>query len=154
MKVANHTVVEIHYTLKDADGSVIDSSANSDPLKYLQGAGNIVPGLEKAMLEKAPGDTFSAVIAPEEGYGQQKPELIQIMPRSAFDHIEELDVGMAFHAENTHGQPMEVEIIDIDGDEITINGNHPLAGVELHFEIEVVSVRQATAEEIDRGDVH
>ncbi|WP_299948641.1 peptidylprolyl isomerase [uncultured Microbulbifer sp.] len=154
MKVADHTVVEILYTLKDADGSVIDSAAEGDSLKYLQGAGHIVPGLEKAMLEKAPGDTFSAVIAPEEGYGQQNPDLIEVMPRSAFGDIEKLDVGMAFHAENTHGQPMEVEIIDIDGDQVTINGNHPLAGVELHFDIKVVSVRKATAEEINHGHVH
>ncbi|QFT55497.1 MULTISPECIES: peptidylprolyl isomerase [Microbulbifer] len=154
MKIANHTVVEINYTLKDADGTVIDSSANGEPLKYLQGVGNIIPGLEREMLEKAPGDKFTAVISPEEGYGQQNPELIQTMPRSAFGGVEELEVGMAFHAQSTDGHPIEVEIIDIDGDEVTINGNHPLAGVELHFEIEVISVREATAEEIDHGHVH
>ncbi|USD23008.1 FKBP-type peptidyl-prolyl cis-trans isomerase [Microbulbifer variabilis] len=154
MKIANHTVVEINYTLKDADGTVIDSSANGEPLKYLQGVGNIIPGLEREMLEKAPGDKFTAVISPEEGYGVQNPELIQTMPRSAFSGVEELEVGMAFHAQSTDGHPIEVEIIDIDGDEVTINGNHPLAGVELHFEIEVISVRDATAEEIDHGHVH
>ncbi|GAA5442231.1 FKBP-type peptidyl-prolyl cis-trans isomerase SlyD [Microbulbifer sp. NBRC 101763] len=154
MKIANHTVVEIHYTLKDADGTVIDSSANGEPLKYLQGVGNIIPGLEREMLEKAPGDKFTAVIAPEDGYGQQNPELIQTMPRSAFGGVEDLEVGMAFRAESTDGHPIEVEIIDIDGDEVTINGNHPLAGVELHFDIEVVSVREASAEEIDHGHVH
>ncbi|MFC6635382.1 FKBP-type peptidyl-prolyl cis-trans isomerase [Microbulbifer taiwanensis] len=154
MKIANHSVVEMHYTLKDADGTVIDSSADSEPLKYLQGVGNIIPGLEKEMLEKAAGDKFTAVIQPEEAYGAQNPELIQTLPRSAFGGVEELEVGMAFRAQSTEGQPIEVEIIDIDGDNVTINGNHPLAGVELHFDIEVVSVREATPEEIDHGHVH
>lgn len=154
MKIANHSVVEIHYTLKDADGTVIDSSAGNEPLKYLQGVGNIIPGLEREMLEKAVGDKFTAVIQPEEAYGPQNPELIQTLPRSAFGGVEELEVGMAFRAQSTEGQPIEVEIIDIEGDNVTINGNHPLAGVELHFDIEVVSVREATPEEIDHGHVH
>ena len=154
MKIANHSVVEIHYTLKDAEGTVIDSSSGGEPLKYLQGVGNIIPGLEQQMLEKSAGDKFTAVIQPEQGYGPQNPELIQTLPKSAFGGVEELEVGMAFRAQSTEGQPIEVEIIDIDGDNVTINGNHPLAGVELHFDIEVVSVREATPEEIDHGHVH
>ncbi|WP_323843917.1 peptidylprolyl isomerase [Microbulbifer magnicolonia] len=154
MKIANHSVVEIHYTLKDADGTVIDSSAGGEPLKFLQGVGNIIPGLEKEMLEKAPGDKFTAVIQPEEAYGLQNPELIQTLPSSAFGGVDKLEVGMAFHAQSNEGHPIQVEIIDIDGDDVTINGNHPLAGVELHFEVEVISVREATPEEIDHGHVH
>ncbi|WP_308367837.1 MULTISPECIES: peptidylprolyl isomerase [unclassified Microbulbifer] len=154
MKIANHSVVEMHYTLKDADGTVIDSSADGEPLKYLQGVGNIIPGLEQEMLDKSIGDKFTAVIPPEEAYGPQNPELIQTLPRSAFGGVDKLEVGMAFRAQSTEGQPIEVEIIDIDGDQVTINGNHPLAGVELHFDIEVVSVREATPEEIDHGHVH
>ncbi|WP_226704338.1 FKBP-type peptidyl-prolyl cis-trans isomerase [Microbulbifer elongatus] len=154
MKIANHSVVEINYTLKDAEGTVIDSSEGSQPLKYLQGVGNIIPGLEKEMLDKSAGDKFTVVIAPEEGYGPQNPELIQTLPSSAFGGVEKLEVGMAFRAQSTEGQPIEVEIIDIDGDQVTINGNHPLAGVELHFSIEVVSVREATPEEVDHGHVH
>ncbi|MEW5248513.1 FKBP-type peptidyl-prolyl cis-trans isomerase [Microbulbifer sp. 2201CG32-9] len=154
MKIAHHSVVEIHYLLKDAEGTLIDSSAEGEPLTYLQGAGNIIPGLEREMLDKSAGDKFSAVIQPEQGYGARNPELIQTLPRDAFGDVEELKVGMAFHAQSTGGDPIEVEIIDIDGDDVTIDGNHPLAGVELHFEIQVVSVREATADEISGGHIH
>ncbi|MCX2841941.1 peptidylprolyl isomerase [Microbulbifer thermotolerans] len=154
MKIANHSVVEMHYTLKDAEGTVIDSSSGGQPFKYLQGVGNIIPGLEKEMLDKSAGDKFTAVVPPEDAYGPQNPALIQTLPRAAFGDVDELEVGMAFHAQGAEGQPIEVEIIDIDGDNVTINGNHPLAGVELHFDIEVISVREATQEEIEHGHVH
>lgn len=154
MNIADNSVVEIHYTLTDSEGEKIDSSEGGEPLKFLQGAGNIIPGLEREMLGKAVGDKFQVVIAPQDGYGETNPQLIQQMPASAFQGVEKLEVGMVFHAQSSGGQPIQVEIIDIEGDNVTINGNHPLAGVELHFSIEVVSVREASDDEVSHGHAH
>lgn len=153
MQIAERTVASFHYTLTDDAGRVIDSSSGHGPLTYLHGAGNIVPGLEKAMLGRSAGDAFDVVVAPEEGYGEPNEMLVQVVPRAAFQGVDELAVGMEFQAQTPQG-PMSVAIAKIEGDEVTVDGNHPLAGRTLHFAIEVTDVREASLEEVMHGHVH
>ncbi|MCX7041157.1 MAG: peptidylprolyl isomerase [Gammaproteobacteria bacterium] len=153
MQIGERTVATFHYTLTDAAGKVIDSSDGRAPLSYLHGAGNIVPGLEKEMSGKQQGDVFNVVVAPEEGYGMPNPMMIQVVPREAFQGVDTLEVGMEFQAQTPQG-PMSVAIAKIDGDEVTVDGNHPLAGQTLHFAIEVTEVRDASLEELTHGHVH
>jgi FKBP-type peptidyl-prolyl cis-trans isomerase SlyD len=153
MQIGERTVATFHYTLTNASGQVIDSSADRAPLAYLHGAGNIVPGLEKEMAGRQTGDVFKVVVSPEEGYGMPNPMMIQVVPREAFQGVETLEVGMEFQAQTPQG-PMSVAIAKIDGDEVTVDGNHPLAGQTLHFDIEVTDVRDASLEELTHGHVH
>ena len=153
MQIGAKKAVTIHYTLKDDKGEELDSSEGQEPLVYLHGAGNIVPGLEKEMTGHQPGDKFEVVVSPDEGYGQPEPQLIQVVPREAFEGVEDLQVGMEFQAHTAHG-PMSVAIAKIDGDAVTVDGNHPLAGKKLHFDIEVTEVRDASLEELAHGHVH
>ena len=153
MQIGERTVATFHYTLTDATGKVIDSSDGRAPLSYLHGSGNIVPGLEKEMSGKQQGDSFNVVVAPEEGYGMPNPMMIQVVPREAFQGVDTLEVGMEFQAQTPQG-PMSVAIAKIEGDEVTVDGNHPLAGQALHFAIEVTDVRDASLEELTHGHVH
>ena len=154
MKICDHAAVAMHYTLTNAEGEVLDSSEGQGPLTYLHGTGGVIPGLEAALLDKAEGDQFTAVIEPNEAYGVVDPSLVQVVPRSAFAGVESIEAGMRFTASDEQGQQQSVAIAAVNGDEITVDGNHPLAGETLHFEVEVVSVRAATEEEISHGHVH
>jgi FKBP-type peptidyl-prolyl cis-trans isomerase SlyD len=153
MQISDNAVAVFHYTLRNASGEVLDSSSGGEALAYLQGFGNIVPGLEREMAGKRAGDKFIAVIQPEDGYGVPNPDMLRVVPRSAFPTDVPLEVGMQFGSQTPQG-PMAIVISKIDGEEITIDGNHPLAGVALHFDVEIVSVRAASAEEIQHGHVH
>lgn len=149
MQIAKDTVVQIHYTLRDDAGEIIDSSSGKDPLTYLQGHGNLIPGLEVALEGKSSGAHEEVVIAPEHGYGLHDEQLVQQVPRSAFSGVEKIEVGMRFHA-----GPQDVVVTRIDGDTITIDANHALAGATLHFSVDIVHVRAATREELEHGHVH
>ena len=153
MQIAERTVASFNYTLTNDAGEVIDSSEGRSPLAYLHGAGNIVPGLEKEMTGRQAGDRFEVVVAPEEGYGQPNPMLIQVVPRAAFQGVDTLEVGMEFQAQTPQG-PLSVVVAKIDDDQVTVDGNHPLAGQRLHFAIEVTDVRDASVEELAHGHVH
>lgn len=153
MQVANNMAVSIHYTLTNDEGEVIDSSIGSDALVYLHGKGNIISGLERELAGKAVGEQFTVRILAEDAYGEFMPERVQVIPRSMFEGIDHLEVGMQFHADVSEG-PGIVSIVDIDGDDITIDGNHPLAGMPLTFDVEIVDIRPATNEELDHGHVH
>jgi FKBP-type peptidyl-prolyl cis-trans isomerase SlyD len=153
MQIAEHSVASFHYTLTNDAGDVLDSSEGREPLAYLHGIGNIVPGLERQMAGHVAGDRFSAEVAPEEGYGNYIDELVQIVPRQSFQGIDDLAVGMQFQAQTGQG-PIAVVVTEIEGDEVTVDGNHPLAGETLHFAVEVVEVREASAEELQHGHVH
>jgi FKBP-type peptidyl-prolyl cis-trans isomerase SlyD len=153
MQIAENTVASFHYTLTNDAGEVLDSSRGREPLLYLHGAGNIVPGLEQAMEGRGPGDTFKVDVAPEQGYGKRHDGLIQKVPREAFQGVDQLEVGMQFQASGPQGA-MSVTITAIEGDQVTVDGNHPLAGETLHFDIEVADVREASAEEMAHGHVH
>ena len=153
MQIADHKVVSIHYTLRDKAGNVLDSSEGNAPLAFIQGRGNIIPGLENAMVGKSVGDKFDAVIPAAEAYGERMEDLVQVLPRSMFTGIDEIMVGMQFQATGGNG-PVVITVTDVEDDRITVDGNHELAGVELHFAVEVVEVRDASAEEIAHGHVH
>lgn len=152
--ISNNSVVNIHYELTDDEGNVLDSSRGAEPLSYLHGAGNIIPGLEKALVGKNEQDSFSVRVEPAEAYGEIMPELIQTLPRSAFHGVENIEVGMNFEAQAPNGEVQRVRVKDVEADEVTIDANHPLAGVALNFAIDVVGVREASEEEIAHGHVH
>ena len=154
MLITNQHVVAIDYTLSNDAGEVIDSSAGGEPLVYLHGASNIIAGLENALAGKAVGDELEGSIAPADAYGEYSAELITNLGREMFEGVEELEVGMQFHASAPDGGMQIVTIRDVDGDQVTIDGNHPLAGQQLNFKVKVVSIRAASEEEIAHGHVH
>lgn len=154
LPIGDKTVVSIHYTLKDEGGAVIDSSEGAQPLSYLHGAGNIIPGLEQALTGKATGDSLDVVVEPQQGYGEYHTELLQVVPRSAFEGVESIEPGMAFTAQGSDGSQRRIVVKSVEGDDVTIDGNHELAGVDLHFSVEVVDVREATEEEVAHGHAH
>lgn len=153
MQISNNAVVQIHYTLTNSAGDTLDSSVGGDPLAYLQGAGNIISGLEKALDGKSTGDTLVVDIPPEDAYGVHDTAKIETIPRSAFQGVTEIEPGMQFQAQSPRG-PVIVTVKDVSDDSVTIDGNHPLAGETLTFDVEVVDVREATAEELAHGHVH
>ncbi|MER1102007.1 peptidylprolyl isomerase [Pseudomonas aeruginosa] len=154
MQIAANKAVSIDYTLTNDAGDVIDSSAGGAPLVYLHGAGNIIVGLEKALEGKNVGDELSVAIEPEDAYGEYSAELVATLTREMFEGVDELEVGMQFHASAPDGRMQIVTIRDIDGDDVTVDGNHPLAGQRLNFKVKVVDVREANAEEIAHGHIH
>ena len=153
MQIADKSVVSIHYTLTNAEGNVLDSSNGQEPLAYLQGASNIIPGLENALVGKTVGDSLQVTVEPEEGYGPVREELVQEVDRSAFAGIDNIETGMQFMAQTPWGE-QPVTVIKIEGENITLDGNHPLAGQTLSFDVEVVEVREASEEELEHGHVH
>ncbi len=153
MKIADRTVALFHYTLTDDAGAVLDTSRSGAPLTYLHGRGNIVPGLEKAMIGHAKGDTFKVDLTPVEGYGERVAALVQQAPVSMFPPEAVLEVGMQFMAESNMGK-VQVTVVTVDGDTVTLDGNHALAGQALHFDVEVLGVREASVEEVLHGHVH
>ncbi|MGY0619262.1 FKBP-type peptidyl-prolyl cis-trans isomerase [Lysobacter sp. A378] len=152
MEIEERRVAAFHYTLTNDAGEVIDKSATDAPLAYLHGAGNIVPGLEKALLGKKTGDSLTADVAPEEAYGPRHEGLIQTVPRSAFEGVESVQPGMQFEARTEKG-PLLVTVTKVEPEEVVVDGNHPLAGQQLHFAVDVVEVREATEEELNNGHV-
>jgi len=154
LTIAKNQVVSMHYTLTDNAGNVLDSSDEGTPLSYLHGAGNIIPGLEEALAGKAEGEQVQAVIAPEEAYGEPQPDLVQVLPKEAFQGVDQVEPGMRFQAESADGSTRQLTVTGVEGDEVTVDANHPLAGVELHFDVQVVGVRDATDEELEHGHVH
>lgn len=147
------TVVIMHYTLKDPAGVVLDSSSGREPLAYLHGAKNIVPGLERQLAGKRAGDTVSAVVPPEEGYGERQgpPQAIE---RSAFPEGVELAAGMQVVAHGRDGQSFPLWIVEVADEQIVVDPNHPLAGVTLHFDVEITDVREASEGEKAHGHPH
>ncbi|MBL4712342.1 MAG: peptidylprolyl isomerase [Gammaproteobacteria bacterium] len=153
MQIELNSVVTLHYTLKDNDGSLIDKSDDGDFL-YLHGASNIIPGLENALTGKVVDDEFSVSISPEDGYGIKDPKRIQEVPKEMFEKTGEIQVGVQFHAQSPEGEAMVVTVIEMKPDSVVIDGNHALAGVELNFSVKVIDIREASEEEIAHGHVH
>ena len=147
MQVSKNSVVSIHYTLKDEKGEVLDTSEGRDPLDYLHGAGQIIPGLEEELEGRSAGDEFSVVIEPEQGYGSRDEALVHEVPKSEFDAPEEIEVGMQFRV-GAEGGNMIMVVAGLDEDTVTLDGNHPLAGISLSFDVSVAGVREATEDEI------
>ena len=154
MKIASNKVATLHYTLKDDKGALIESSTGNEPLEYIHGIGNLIPGLESKLEGKQAGDKVSAVVKPEDAYGERDEELIEEVERSEFDEAEELEVGKEFQYDDEDGNVFHVRIVKVTDKMVTIDGNHPLAGQTLSFDVEVLSVRDASKEELEHGHVH
>lgn len=153
MEIAADRVVTIHYTLKNDDGTVLDSSTGGEPLAYIQGHGNLVSGLEKALEGKQGGNVLAVVVAPADGYGTRDELLIQRVPKRALQGAGDIKKGMQFQARTDEGMRL-FTVTAVIGDMVTLDGNHPLADQTLHFDVEVLSVREATSEELEHGHVH
>jgi FKBP-type peptidyl-prolyl cis-trans isomerase SlyD len=153
MTIKLQSVVAIHYTLTDEDGVEIDSSRGQNPLTYLHGGGNIIPGLERALVGKQAGDKLQVKVAAADAYGEFVEEMVQSVPLSAFGEDAEVTVGMRFRANTGQGE-LSVVVTSVEADVVTVDGNHPLAGKNLHFDVDVIAVRDATAVELTHGHVH
>jgi len=153
MQVAKDKVVSIDYTLTGTGGNVIDSSSGGEPLTYLHGAGNIIPGLERALEGKSAGEQVKTTVGPDDGYGQKNPGLVQPVPRAQFPGVKDISIGMQFQAQTNHG-PRVVTVVGVNDDTVTVDANHPLAGETLNFDVKVVEVRDATQQELDHGHAH
>lgn len=153
-KVEKNKVVEIHYTLRLADGSIEDTTEGEAPLPYLHGVGGIIPGLEKALEGRSIGDRFQVTVEPAEGYGEYDEALSESIPLNAFPEGTELTEGEEIFVELDDGTATQGIIERIDKNDVLINYNHPLAGETLTFDVEVVDVRDATQEELEHGHAH
>lgn len=152
MEIAAARVASIHYILTDDAGQVLDKSPESRPLSYFHGAGNIIPGLEKALAGKQAGDSLAVDVAPAEAYGVRNEELVKVLPREAFQGVDNVEPGMQFQAQSQSG-PLLVTVVSVADGQVTVDGNHPLAGKALHFDVKVAEVREATEEEKQSGRV-
>lgn len=144
----------MHYTLKNKMGQVLDSSEGQEPLLFIQGIGNIIPGLEEALEGKAKGDKFDVSIEPSKGYGEISDEMTMDIPLKELEHIEGLAEGMRLQSETEDGHLQVLKVTKITEDTVSVDGNHELAGVHLHFTGEITEIREASAEELEHGHVH
>lgn len=152
--VKNDCVVAMHYVLRDGEGTIIDESPAGEPLPYLHGHQNIVPGLEKALTGVAVGETRNVVVSPEEGYGEREEGLVLDVPRNQLPEDLEPEVGMSLDMETDQGHTVPVRIAEVHEHSVKLDANHELAGVTLHFEVRIDSVRRASSEELQHGHVH
>lgn len=150
--IANNSVVSFHYTLTNAEGEVLDKS-EGQPLVYLHGAGNIIPGLEEALLGKEVGEKLVVNVPAAKAYGEYNPEMVQSVPAQMFQGVDNIQAGMQFQAQTDDGVQI-VTVKAVEGDEIIVDANFPLAGQDLTFDVEIVEIREATQEELDHGHVH
>ena len=143
----------MEYALRNDEGTILDQSQPEQPLTYLHGHKNIIPGLESALVGKAAGDEVEVRVSPAEGYGDKNPALEQVVPKDRFQGIENIEAGMQFQASTDQG-PVSVRVVKVEDEDVTVDGNHPLAGEHLNFKVKVQDVRSATEEEIAHGHVH
>mgnify|MGYP001000657113 CR=1 FL=1 len=150
MKITKDKVVSIEYTLKDADGTVLDTSEGVGPLEYLHGHGNLIPGLEKELEGKTAGDSLTVTVEPADGYGEYNEEMVVEVPKAQFEAGTEIEVGMQFEAASSAGNQI-VTIVKVTDDKVTIDANHELAGETLYFDVKINEVRDASADELANG---
>ncbi len=153
MQIATNSIVSFDYTLTNGDGQVLDTSSGKQPLSYLHGAGNIIPGLENELAGKQAGDNVKVTVAPAEAYGERDEKLVQPVPRAAFKGIDQIQPGMQFTAQSPQGARI-VTVVAVADEQVTIDANHPLAGQTLHFDVTIRDVRQATEDELNHGHAH
>lgn len=152
MVIEKNRVVSIDYMLKDDQGAMIDRS-EGEPLVYLHGNDNIIPGLEKNLGGKKAGDKVNCVIAPADAYGEHDDEMVFAVSKKDFAEPDKIEIGMQFQTQEEGGMRV-VTVVGVDGDEVKIDANHPLAGKTLHFDVTIKEVREASAEELEHGHVH
>ncbi len=153
MQIEKDKVALIDYTVKTTEGQLVDTSEGNEPLAFLCGFNNIIPGLESALMGKQAGDQVSVEVQPEDAYGQRRDEMVKEVPLTAFQGVEKIEAGMQFQAESPNG-PQLIMVTQVDGDMVTVDGNHPLAGIALSFDVTVKEVRAASAEELAHGHIH
>jgi FKBP-type peptidyl-prolyl cis-trans isomerase SlyD len=153
MRIENNSVVAFDYKLTDDAGQLLDTSEDRGPLHYLHGSGGIIPGLERELEGKEPGDELQVAVAPDDAYGSRNDSLEQQVPREQFEQVDTLDIGMQFRVDTPQG-PMVFTVTEVDDELVTVDGNHPLAGVPLNFDVKVREVREATADELAHGHAH
>lgn len=153
MQIGDQKVVTLHYTLTDNEGTVIDKSDDGS-FAYLHGASNIIPGLENALAGRSAGDELSVSVSPEDAYGARDESMLQQVPKNMFENASEIAVGTQFHAQGPNGEMLIVTVMEVQDEHVVVDGNHPLAGVDLNFDVKVVDVRDASAEEVEHGHVH
>lgn len=151
--VQDNKVVLFKYTLRNSEGAELDTSGD-ESMPYLHGASNIVPGLEEAMSGKKVGESFNVVIPPENGYGMRQEDAVHEAPRDAFPDDIEVKPGMQFALEGPDGSAVPIFITQVSDQTVQFDTNHPLAGQQLHFDIEITGVREPTSEELDHGHPH
>ena len=154
MTIQQEKVVTMHYHLTNAEGEVLDSSRDSEPLTYLHGAGNLIPGLERELTGLAAGMSKTVQVEPSEAYGEYDTGMVETLPRQALDGIDNLQVDMELQAQSQDGQTTIVRVAEINDDTVVVDANHPLAGMTLTFEVEIVEIRDATTEELTHGHAH
>lgn len=153
MQIGDQKVVTLHYTLKDNEGRVIDESDDGS-FAYLHGASNIIPGLENALDGKSAGEELSVSVPPEQAYGVRDDSMLQQIPKNMFEDTNQIAVGTQFHAQGPNGETLIVTVMEVEEEHVVVDGNHPLAGVELNFDVKIIDVRDASEEEVDHGHVH
>lgn len=153
MTIEKNRVVSIEYVLKDEAGELLDQSSEGEPLTYIHGKGYIIPGLESALEGKSVGDKVNAVIQAKDAYGEYSEDLVSVVAKTNFEPGADIQVGMQFHAQDEEGSRV-VTVTEVDEESVTVDGNHPLAGVTLHFDVRIADIREASQEELDRGLSH
>lgn len=153
MRVARNKVVTIHYTLTDSEGRTLDTSVGGDPMAYVHGVGALIPGLETALEGRSGGDSIKVSVGPEDGYGVRNELLVRDLPRTSFGKRKP-DIGMQIRLENPGQEPRLAVVVDVKPDLVRVDGNHPLAGRMLHFDVQIISVRDATKDEIAHRHAH
>ncbi|MEW6981477.1 peptidylprolyl isomerase [Colwelliaceae bacterium 6471] len=153
MKIAPNKVVVMHYAVSDSDGTLIDSSYDHTPLALIHGTGYMIEGIEEALVDRQQGDKFEVAVPADKAYGERHDGFVQTIPKEMFAGVDDLEVGTQLRATTDEGE-QTVIVIDIQEDEITVDGNHPLAGIDLHFDVEIIEVRDATEDELAHGHVH
>ena len=153
MQIGDQKVVTLHYTLTDNDGKVIDKSEDGS-FAYLHGASNIIPGLEDALAGKSAGEEMSVSVSPEQAYGVRDEAMLQQVPKNMFEDASQIAVGTQFHAQGPNGEMLVVTVMEVEEEHVLVDGNHPLAGVELNFDVKIIDVRDASEEEVEHGHVH
>jgi len=153
MQIGDQKVVTLHYTLTDNDGRVIDKSEDGS-FAYLHGSRNIIPGLENALEGKSAGEELSVSIIPEEAYGVRDESMLQQIPKNMFEDTSQIAVGTQFQAQGPNGEMLVVSVMEVAEEHVVVDGNHPLAGIELNFDVKIIDVRDASEEEVEHGHVH
>ncbi|TMM47484.1 FKBP-type peptidyl-prolyl cis-trans isomerase [Colwellia ponticola] len=153
MKIAKNNVVVMHYAVSDSEGTLIDSSYDDKPMAIIQGTGYLIPGLDDALVDHEAGDKFEVAVACEDAYGERHDDYVQTVPKEVLAGVEDLALGTQLRATTDDGE-QTVIVIDVQDDVITVDGNHPLSGLDLNFDVEILEVREATAEELKHGHVH
>ena len=153
MKIVKDTVVQMHYKLTNKEGMLLDTSEGREPLTFLHGKGMLIPGLEKQLEGKKVGDKFLAEVNADEAYGQRHDDMIHVVPKANFNGDGELKPGLQIQIDTNQGQQIAI-VTKVEGDDVTVDMNHPLAGMDLIFDIEITKIRKATEEELSHGHVH